>query len=55
MVKKLISQAQRFRGAVLEQALLRLSKAEFEMKSAKRSSVLVMEETVVDLCPPRKP
>jgi DNA polymerase-3 subunit delta len=54
MVKKLIAQAQRFRGAVLEQALLRLTKADFEMKSAKRSSILVMEEAVVDLCPPGK-
>ena len=53
MVKKLIAQARGFRGAVLEQALLRLSRADFEMKSAKRSSSLILEETVVDLCPPR--
>jgi DNA polymerase III subunit delta len=52
MVKKLIAQARKFRGDVLEQALLRLSRADFEMKSAKRSGALIMEETVVDLCPP---
>ncbi len=53
MVKKLIAQARGFRGATLEQALLRLSKADYEMKSAKRSSALIMEETVADLCPPK--
>lgn len=53
MVKKLMAQARGFRGTALEQALLRLSQADFEMKSAKRSSALIMEETVVDLCPPK--
>lgn len=52
MVKKLIAQARKFRGNILEQALLRLSRADLEMKSAKRSGALIMEETVVDLCPP---
>ncbi len=54
MIKKLITQARGFRGTELEQALLRLSYADYQMKSARRSSGLIMEETLVDLCPPKR-
>ena len=53
MVKKLQAQARRFRGAHLEQALGRLAKADFELKSSKRPDALIIESAVVDLCPPR--
>ena len=53
MVKKLMAQARRFRGSALEQAIERLAKADFELKSSKRSGALIIENAVVDLCPPR--
>lgn len=49
MVKKLSAQARRFRGATLERALARLATADFELKSAKRSGALVVEQAVMDL------
>jgi DNA polymerase-3 subunit delta len=49
MVKKLIAQARRFRGASLENALNRLARADLELKSVKRSGALVVEEAVMDL------
>ena len=53
MVKKLIAQARRFRGSTLEAALERLAKADYELKSSKRPATLIIENAVVDLCPPR--
>lgn len=53
VVKKLVAQARRFKGATLESALGRLARADYELKSARRPSSMVIEEAVIDLCPPR--
>jgi DNA polymerase III subunit delta len=50
MVRKLMEQARRFRGADLEAALARLARADLELKSSRRSGALVIEEAVLDLC-----
>jgi DNA polymerase-3 subunit delta len=49
MITKLAAQARRFRGAALENALARLAVADYELKSAKRSGALVVEQAVLDL------
>jgi DNA polymerase-3 subunit delta len=49
-VKKIIGQSRRFRGAKLEQYLARVAEADFELKSSRRTSKVVMEEVILDLC-----
>jgi DNA polymerase III delta subunit len=50
VVKKLLAQSRRFRGAELEAALMRLARADLELKSSRRPGGLVLEEAVMDLC-----
>jgi DNA polymerase III subunit delta len=50
LVKNLLSQSRKFRGAALEAALARLSQADLELKSCKRSGILIVEEAILDLC-----
>jgi DNA polymerase-3 subunit delta len=50
VANKLLSQGRRFRGAELESALLRLARADLELKSSRRPGGLVLEEAVMDLC-----
>jgi len=50
VAKKLLAQSRRFRGAELEAALLRLARADLELKSSRRSGGLILEEAVMDLC-----
>ena len=50
VAKKLVDQARRFRGATLEQALHALARTDRELKSSRRPSPLVIEQTVLDLC-----
>jgi DNA polymerase-3 subunit delta len=49
-VKKILSQSSRFRGAKLEWYLARLAQTDFELKSSRRASKIVMEEAILDLC-----
>jgi DNA polymerase-3 subunit delta len=49
-VKKILGQSRRFRGANLEQSLARLAQVDFELKSSRRPSKIVMEEAILDLC-----
>lgn len=48
--EKVASQARRFRKQELRTALLRLAKTDTELKSARRSDRIVMEEMILDLC-----
>lgn len=50
VAKKLLGQSRRFRGAELESALMRLARADLELKSSRRPGALVLEEAVMDLC-----
>ncbi len=49
-VKKILGQSRRFRGAKLEQYLARLAQVDFELKSSRRPSSIVLEEAILDLC-----
>ncbi len=49
VANKLNAQARRFRGKQLEGFLSRLARTDFELKSSKRSSSLVVQEAVLDL------
>ena len=50
--RKIVDQCRKFRGTELERALLRLSRADVELKSSRRSSDLVLTQAVMDLCNP---
>jgi DNA polymerase-3 subunit delta len=50
VARKLLAQSRRFRGAELEAALLRLTRADLELKSSRRPGELVLEAAVIDLC-----
>lgn len=50
IVNKLTNQARRFRGTVLEQFLVRLARADFELKSSRRPAKLIIENAILDLC-----
>ncbi len=48
--EKVASQAGRFSKSELRSALLRLAKTDIELKSARRSDRIIMEEMILDLC-----
>jgi len=49
-VSKLVTQSRGFNGAQLEAALLRLARADIELKSSRRPSGLILEDAIMDLC-----
>ena len=50
VANKLLDQARRIRGAKLEESLARLAATDFELKSSRRPSRLVVEQAILELC-----
>jgi DNA polymerase-3 subunit delta len=49
-VSKLLSQSRVFNGTQLEVSLMRIARADVELKSSRRPAGLILEDAIMDLC-----